>query len=144
MTDSAGAGLVAEADFCNLQFPTSISGLIAGATSPTVYARLFEDGVTQAAGANPGVAADIGFGPTAVNPGTTMTGYTWTPATFNVQAGNDDEYQATFTIPASGSYGYTSRIARDGTNFTVCDLNGVGTNSGLVFDLGMLGTLTVP
>jgi hypothetical protein len=35
-----------EADYCVLQFPSTISG-VAGSTSPLVYARLFEAGVTE-------------------------------------------------------------------------------------------------
>ena len=133
---------VAEIDFCNLQFPTAMT-VAAGVTTPLVYGRVFENGLTQPPGAHPQIVADLGFGPTGVNPAT-MPGFTWLPAVFNVQVGNDDEYQASFTAPAPGTYSYTTRVSRDGTNWTYCDSNGAGSNPGLDFAANVLGTLTVP
>ncbi len=131
---------VAELDFCNLQFPPTITST-AGSTSPLVYGRVFEAGLTSVAGAHPQIRAELGVGPAGVNPATTA-GFTWTPSVFNVQVGNDDEYQASFVVPAAGSYGYTTRFTRDGTNWTYCDLDGAGANAGLVFDSAQLGVLT--
>ena len=132
---------VAEVDFCNLQFPATLS-VAAGAMSPLVYARAFETGVTESAGANPDLFVDIGFGAAGVNPAT-APGFTWIAAAFNVQVSNDDEYQGAFTAPAAGTYGYTSRVSRDGSNWTYCDLDGAGANTGLGFDVAQLGVLTV-
>jgi hypothetical protein len=133
--------LAAELDFCNLQFPPTLS-VTTGAATPDIYARVFETGVTPAAGADPSVVAEIGVGPTGSNP-ITATSWTWGIATFNVQVGNDDEYLRSLTAPAPGSYAYTSRFSRDGVNWTYCDLDGAGSNPALTFDAGALGALTV-
>jgi hypothetical protein len=133
---------VAEIDYCNLQFPLTMT-VAAGDPTPLVYARVFENGITPPAGASSQISCEIGYGAAGINPAT-MAGYTWFAAAFNVQVGNDDEYQASFTAPASGTYSYTSRATRDGTNWTYCDLNGAGSNPALVFESAQLGVLTVP
>ncbi|MDP3158216.1 MAG: Ig-like domain-containing protein [Archangium sp.] len=132
---------VAELDFCVLQFPSTIS-VAAGASSGLIYTRAFETGVTAAPGPASSIRTEVGFGPAAVNPSTTA-GFTWVPASFNVQVGNDDEYQGLFTAPAAGTYGYTGRVSRDGTNWTYCDLDGAGANAGLDFNVNQLGVMTV-
>ncbi|MBL8627757.1 MAG: tandem-95 repeat protein [Myxococcales bacterium] len=134
------SGLGIEADFCNLQFPPTTSAT-AGSLTEMLYARVFEAGVTPPAGGDPQVRSQFGFGPRSVNP-QNQAGYTWVNGTFNVQVGNDDEYQAQFTAPAAGTYGFTSRFSLDGVNWTYCDLNGAGGNAGLSFDPNNLGTLT--
>ena len=131
----------AEADFCNLQFPSSTSAPT-GTQVELVFGRIFEAGTTEAAGAAANVRAEIGFGPVTANP-QNQSGWVWAPAPFNVQAGNDDEYKLQFTAPAPGQYRYTSRFSLDGINWTYCDLNGAGSNAGLSFELNQLGVLTV-
>ncbi|MBU0607234.1 MAG: hypothetical protein KKI08_05070, partial [Armatimonadetes bacterium] len=138
--NESGAG--AEADYCNLQFPLTIS-VQASQTTPLIYGRIFETGVTEAAGANPSVQAQVGYGPANINP-TTESGWTFVPATFNAQYTNDDEYQATLTAPATaGDYRYTYRFSFDGTIWTYCDMNGAGSNSGLTFETTELPVMTV-
>jgi hypothetical protein len=139
-----GDGL--EADWCATQSPLSLS-VKSGTASGTIYGRLYEAGVTPAAGANASVLAQLGYGPASANP-EYEAGWTWINATFNVQVGNDDEYQASFTAPAAGSYVYGYRISFDGgATFTYCDNaqsdGGAGSNASLAFDLQNLGTLTV-
>jgi hypothetical protein len=132
----------AELDYCNLQFPTSITVAPSTAT-PMIYARVFESGVTPSGGTNPALRAQIGYGPASSNP-QWQSGWTWTNATFNVQVGNDDEWQATFTSPATtGTYRYTARFSLDGASWTYCDLNGAGANPGLFFETTQLPLLTV-
>jgi hypothetical protein len=131
-----------EADFCNLQSPTSLS-IAAGASTGEVYGRIYEAGVTEAAGAPAGVVAQVGWGPATVNP-TTQSGWQFFPATYNIQLGNDDEYVGSFSAPATpGSYRYTYRFSVGGASWTYCDLDGAGSNGGLSFDVGQLGVLTV-
>ena len=110
--------------------------------TPTVYGRIFEAGVTPAAGAAAGVVAQLGYGPASVNP-EWQSGWQFFPATFNVQVGNDDEYQASFTAPAVGSYRYAYRFSQNGTDWTYCDSNGAGSNASLFFETTQLPTLTV-
>ncbi len=135
-------GVAAEMDYCNLQFPASTSTAKNVATE-NIFTQVFETGVTEAAGIGAGIACQVGYGASTVNPETTPSGYTWTNGAFNVQVGNNDELKATLTVPIAGSYKYTSRCTRDGTNWTYCDLNGAGANANLVFDLLQLGALTV-
>lgn len=134
-------GSVRELDYCNLQFPATTTAGTAQLTE-LIYGRIFESGVTEAGGANGTVRAQVGYGPVTANP-QNQPGWIWADATFNVQVGNDDEYQRTLTAPAAGTWNYTTRFSLDGIHWTYCDLNGAGSNSGLDFDLTQLGVLTV-
>ncbi|MDW8251958.1 MAG: lamin tail domain-containing protein, partial [Myxococcales bacterium] len=137
--NESDAGL--EVDFCNVQFPLSLS-VTTGTMTPVVYGRIFEAGATEAVGPNNQVRAQLGFGLPSVNP--QYGSWTWTNAAYNTQWGNDDEYQASFTAPAPGSYRYAYRFSLDqGVSWTVCDSNGAGSNSGLTFSLGELPVMTV-
>ncbi|MDP2276027.1 MAG: lamin tail domain-containing protein [Archangium sp.] len=136
-----------EADYCTIQFPLTLS-VAAGAATPLVFGQLFEVGVTEAAGGNPNVRAQLGWGLPTSNP-QYEAGWTWTNATFNVQSGNNDEYQASFIAPSAGSYRYVYRFSlNQGVSWTYCDQNsgdgGAGSNAGLSFEFGFMGSLTVP
>ena len=107
-----------------------------------IFGQLYEQGVTDAAGQGAGVLADIGWGPNMSDP-TAVNTWTWLPATYNVDVGNNDEYERTLTIPTAGTYLYTARFSLDGgLSYTYCDTNGAGSNAGLTFEAGNLGTLT--
>jgi hypothetical protein len=60
-----------------------------------------------------------------------------------VQVGNDDEYQRQIIAPAAGTYAYGYRFSLDGLQWTYCDLDGAGSNSGLDFSSAQLGSMTV-
>ncbi|MBX3130167.1 MAG: lamin tail domain-containing protein [Polyangiaceae bacterium] len=136
------SGLAAEADYCAVLSPQSLS-LTVSTASGDVRARLYEAGLTEAAGAPAGVIAQIGYGLASVNP-TTQSGWRFFPASWDSQQGNDDEYVGSFTAPASaGAYRYTFRFSLDGHSFTYCDKNGAGSNSPLAFELSELPVLTV-
>ncbi|WP_395846432.1 hypothetical protein [Cystobacter fuscus] len=132
-----------QADFCNLQFPGSLKVTANTATS-LIYGRLFEAGLTEAPGIPSGVFAQVGYGPSASNP-TSVTTWRYFDASYNVQVGNDAEYAASFIAPATtGNYSYTYRFSLDnGLNWTYCDLDGAGSNSGLSFNTTQLGMMTV-
>lgn len=101
-------------DYVNLQFPSSATFVQGG--SVTVYGRIYEAGLTDTTtGQAPGIQAWVGYNNANTNPNTWTT---WVPATFNVEAGNDDEYQATIganLIP--GTYYYATRFTLNGGNF---------------------------
>lgn len=130
-----------ELNYCAIQFPSSLS-VAPGGETPLIYARVFHSGVTEAAGAASNVVVQIGYGASMSSPLST-TSWKWQRATYNVQVGNDDEYQASFLGPAAASYSYAARASLDGVNWTACDLNGAGSNSGLDFETSQLGVMTV-
>ncbi|MFS8071665.1 MAG: hypothetical protein ACMG6S_35295, partial [Byssovorax sp.] len=136
------SGQPAEADYCVVQFPSTSITVQTGAAAPLVYGRIFEAGVTSPAGAAPGITAEVGYGPASVNP-EWQSGWQFFAASFNVQVGNDDEYQASFTAPAAGDYRYAYRFSQNGLDWTYCDANGAGSNASLVFEPTQLPTLTV-
>ncbi|HLO74550.1 MAG TPA: choice-of-anchor D domain-containing protein [Flavobacterium sp.] len=94
-------------DYCNIQFPAN--GTIVAGAPFTVYAQVYEPGVTEAAGAGAGIQAWIGYNTTDNDP--SLAAWTWLPATFNVQSGNNDEFQLEIgsALPA-GTYYYASRF----------------------------------
>jgi hypothetical protein len=65
-------------------------------------------------------------------------------AAYNLQVGGNDEYVASFTAPAPGTYRYTYRFSSDGGGvWTYCDTDGAGSNGGLGFSTTSLGTMVV-
>ena len=139
-----------EADYCDTQFQLSMT-VAAGATTPSVFGRLYESGVTGMGSANAGVRAQVGYGPTTANP-EYQAGWTWSNAAYNTTCsgcGSNDEYQASFTAPASGTYDYVYRFSLDqGVSWTYCDNDqddfGAGSNAGLTFSFVDEAVLTVP
>ena len=99
-------------DYANLQFPYTAT--ITQGGSVTVYGQVYEPGVTPPAGAGAGIQAWVGISPIGsnTNPNTWTS---WTPATFNVDSGNNDEYQAVIgTTLLPGTYYYATRFQLNG------------------------------
>jgi hypothetical protein len=133
----------AEADYCNLQYPPAFT-VAAGQPTPPVYGQLYEAGVTNPVGPPSGWIAQVGYGPLGSSP---IEGFGWQffDATYNVQFGNNDEFQASFTAPAfPDTFSTVFRFSNDGgVLWTYCDLDGAGSNPGLTFETTSLGTMTV-
>ena len=70
-------------------------------------------------------------------------GWTFVPATWNAQVGNDDEFGASFAAPAAGSWVYAYRVSPDGRQWTYCDPNGAGSSPASPFEPNSLPALTV-
>jgi hypothetical protein len=136
---------VLEADFCNLQFPATFTVTRLTAT-PQLFGRIYEAGITEPGGAPSGILAEVGYGNNATDP-RSHNSWRFFPAAFNDQFGNDDEFMGTFTAPnvgASTNFAYTFRFSQDnGLRWTYCDLNGAGSNAGLIFETAQLGVMTV-
>ena len=138
--DVTESGTTEEADYCTLQYPTSWHD-VAGA-SVTLFGRVYEAGRTEAAGESAGVRAEFGMAPE----GTPLAAWTFRPASYNLNVGNDDEYQLTVATPSSpgATWRTVFRVSvDDGASWTWCDTNGSGSNGGLAFSPANLGTLTV-
>jgi hypothetical protein len=140
-----GTGTAAEADYCNLQHPVSLS-VKANTTTPQIFGQLYEAGVTESAGEPSGVQAEVGYGNSNTDPRVLANNWRFFPATYNVQVGNNDEFVGTFVAPSTATnYSYTFRFSFDGgLRWTYCDLNGAGSNTGLSFEpTTQLGPMTV-
>jgi hypothetical protein len=96
----------AQIDWCNLQWPAS--GDITVGDAFNVYAQVYESGVTNSEGQGAGITAWIGFNTANTDPSTWTN---WVAATYNGDAGNNDEYMANIAIGlAPGTYYYASRF----------------------------------
>ncbi|MDD2387704.1 MAG: choice-of-anchor J domain-containing protein, partial [Bacteroidales bacterium] len=97
--------------WCNLQHPGTHT-MYANETVD-IYARAYEDGVTNADAnaAGTGVECWIGYSETNTDPSTWAN---WIPATYNLDVGNNDEFVATLETLTPGTYYYASRWRLDG------------------------------
>ncbi|KAF0193437.1 MAG: hypothetical protein FD166_3699, partial [Bacteroidetes bacterium] len=93
--------------FANLQWPEN--GNIEPGDDFNVYAQVYAENVTNAVGQGAGVQAWIGYSTSNTNPSTWTD---WIPATFNNDAGNNDEYLANLgaSITTEGTYYYASKF----------------------------------
>ncbi|HOJ17870.1 MAG TPA: choice-of-anchor D domain-containing protein [Ignavibacteriaceae bacterium] len=91
--------------WANLQWPPTAT--IQQGETATVYAQAWIDGVTSVPGVTPGLDCWIGINNADTDPSTWTT---WVPATYNVDAGNNDEFMANIgaTLPV-GTYYYAAR-----------------------------------
>lgn len=136
------ANLTEELNACQLQSPANL-GTTAGDVTPLISALITQPGVTDTAGFNANLQVQVGFGASGIDP-TTTAGWRWWPAPGRTAGTTSDEYAGPFVAPTSGSWGFTARASRDGVNWTACDLNGAGSGTGLAFEMGQIGVLTVP
>ena len=101
-------------DFWNLQWPSTGTQFQGGIYD--VYAQVYEPGVTDAnaTAAGAGIMAWIGF--SSVDATTTAdfssSDWTWVPAIYNQDVGNNDEFWANIgpSIQYTGTYYYASRF----------------------------------
>ncbi len=111
--------------WANLQWPPRMTHTVSATTrTDNVYGQIRIDGVTSAAGQAPGVLAAAGFGPVGSDPA--AASWTWVPATFNTQSGNNDEYVASFLPETPGSYDYLYRYSvTGGATWVYAGLSGI-------------------
>ncbi|MBK9254153.1 MAG: hypothetical protein IPM42_01555 [Saprospiraceae bacterium] len=101
-------------DWGNLQWPPSGS-IYPGQTYDT-YGQAYKAGITDPAGQAPGLDAWIGYNNADTDPETWTN---WIPASFNTEAGNNDEFIGTFTANTftPGTYYYAYRYQYNGGPF---------------------------
>lgn len=111
--------------WANLQWPPTLSHTI----SPTdrtddVYGQVWIDGATNQPGPTPGLLAQLGFGPEGSNPAASSD-WIWVNASFNVDAGNNDEFKASLLPESVGTFDYVYRYStNNGNSWLYADLNG--------------------
>ena len=95
-----------EVDWCNLQHPPSDT--ITEGDDFWVYARCWEDGVTNYPGPGTGIESWIGWSDADIAPNSWTN---WEPGTYNTDVDNNDEYKANLgAILSPGAYYYASRF----------------------------------
>jgi hypothetical protein len=111
--------------WANLQWPPTMTHTISVVDrTDTAYGQVWIDGATNAPGPTPTLRAQLGFGPTGSNP-QTDPGWAWVDASFNVDAGNNDEFMASLLPEAVGTYDYVYRYTTTaGRDWLYADLNG--------------------
>jgi len=137
-----GAQAALEVEFCNIQFRAPLGSARPAGEPTNIYGRIWVPGVTQNAGADGAIRAELGLAPED----TPLQAWTFRKAGFNVQVDNDDEYLATFNLPnlPGTTLRYVYRFSKDnGVHWTYCDEDGSGSNTGLAFSLANAGAVTV-
>ncbi len=111
--------------WANLQWPPTMTYTVSALnTTDTAYGQVWIDGETNKPGATPSLRAQLGFGPAGSNPATDA-GWTWVDASFNVDAGNNDEFKANMQPQIAGAYDYVYRYTTtNGQDWLYADLNG--------------------
>ncbi len=100
-------------DFCNTQAPAFADA------GTLIYGQIYEPGLTP--DPTTPFVAQLGVGPGSEDPGLS---WNWSAATFNVTAGNNNEYQAALPADAGVGRAYAFRYTLDGGAFCYGDLDG--------------------
>jgi hypothetical protein len=128
--------------WCIVQWPPVLETR-PGTPTSTTYGRVYTEGLTEAAGAHPGVVAQVGFGPVGSDP--SGPGWQFTGAAYNLQIGNDDEYMAVLVPELAGQYDYAWRFSVDGgQTFGHCDVAGTAQGAYVPAAAGHLGVFDSP
>ena len=109
-------------DRCNLQFPPTLSSR-EGASTDSVYGRVWGSTVTELPGAAAGLTGELGYGPPGDMP--SSLSWVWRAAIYNTEvAGGGEEFQAPITGPVPGKYAYAYRFKYQTGAYVYCDLDG--------------------
>ena len=97
--------------WANLQWPPTMTHTISATNrTDTAYGQVWIDGVTNQPGVSPGLRAQLGFGPAGSNPDGSPD-WAWVDATFNTDAGNNDEFKASMLPESVGTFDYAYRYS---------------------------------
>lgn len=113
-----------DVDWCNLQHPAKDTIYLGSEFN--VFARVFEDGITNNSGKGDYINAWIGYSSTNSDP--SGNDWTWISASYNADYSNNDEYIINLgnEISATGTFYYASRFSLDSTNFKYGGYNSSG------------------
>ena len=96
-------------DWANLQWPAT--GTVCLGQTHNVYGQIYVAGITNGPGQAAGIIAQVGVNSTNTDP-STWPANEWSNATFNTQAGNNDEFTAGIgNLLSAGTYYYTFRYS---------------------------------
>lgn len=111
--------------WANLQWPPDMTHTISVTNrTNTAYGQVWIDGETSQPGATPTLWAQLGFGPSGSNPNGNPD-WMWVDASFNTNAGNNDEFMASMLPEGTGSYDYVYRYSTtNGREWLYADLSG--------------------
>jgi len=109
--------------WANLQWPAAITHTIGVTPTGDIYGQVWIDNVTNQAGLTPGLIAQLGYGLSGTLP---ISWTRWVQASFNADAGNNDELKAALTPEAVGVYHYLYRYSTTGgRDWVYADRNGL-------------------
>jgi glycosidase len=113
--------------WANLQWPPSMTHVISAIDrTDNAYGQVWIDGVTNQPGPTPSLIAQLGFGPDGSDPAGN-TAWQWVDASFNVDAGNNDEFVASLLPETTGTFDYAYRYSvTGGRDWVYADLDGIG------------------
>jgi glycosidase len=126
--------------WANLQWPPSMSHVISTVDrTDNAYGQVWIDGVTSQPGPTASLTAQLGFGPDGSDPAGNAA-WTWVDGSFNVDAGNNDEFVASMQPEAIGTFDYAWRYSvTAGREWVYADLDGIGNG----YSPAQAGALTV-
>jgi hypothetical protein len=128
-----------EVTWCELRGPPSLQ-TDPGQPTPPIFGRVFAETITDRVGMGAGITAQIGWGPDGSDPATSTTWH-WHNAVYSGDSSQVyDEYVASLTADASGTFDYAYRFSADGgATWLFCDLD--GSDNG--YDPALSGVLDV-
>ena len=111
--------------WANLQWPPTMNHSISVVNrTDNAYGQVWIDGVTGQPGVTPTLRSQLGYGPEGSSPDENPA-WVWVDASFNVDAGNNDEFAASMLPEAIGTYDYVYRYSTTGgRDWLYADLNG--------------------
>jgi len=126
-------------DYAKLLAPLSATAFTSGSV-PTLYAEVFEPGMTEGMGGAPGMQAELLYGPAGSDPTVSLAGWTTLAAAYSSDNGNNDVWVVEgMTSDVPGSWAFTFRFSLDGEHWIWADSD--GSQDG--FDAEMLGAIEV-
>jgi fibronectin type 3 domain-containing protein len=126
--------------WAKLQWPPTLTHTISAVNrTDNVYGQIWIDGATNQPGPTPNLLAQLGYGPDGSDPANNSA-WTWVDASFNTQAGNNDEFVASLLPETTGTFDYAYRYSTsNGFDWVYADLDSISNG----YSPAQAGSLTV-